>query len=164
MLAKRLATLAPSATLAVQAKAKELKSRGVDVISFGAGEPWLDRRSRDLLLERALSGKPWLKLGRSGLEVDFPVTAQAASGALRDLAKGNDVFSGALLSIFRYLKIDAERTIARFGDAAPGGFVRLSLRRDDVTYSPALYDALSERGAIEPTRFPTEGEVLRVAR
>jgi aspartate aminotransferase len=39
MLAKRLATLAPSATLAVQAKAKELKSRGIDVISFGAGEP-----------------------------------------------------------------------------------------------------------------------------
>ena len=37
MLAKRLATLAPSATLAVQAKAKELKSRGIDVISFGAG-------------------------------------------------------------------------------------------------------------------------------
>ena len=46
MLAKRLATLAPSATLAVQAKAKELKSRGIDVISFGAGEPDFDTPDR----------------------------------------------------------------------------------------------------------------------
>jgi aspartate aminotransferase len=46
MLAKRLATLAPSATLAVQAKAKELRSRGVNVISFGAGEPDFDTPAR----------------------------------------------------------------------------------------------------------------------
>ena len=46
MLAKRLATLAPSATLAVQAKARELRSRGVDVISFGAGEPDFDTPAR----------------------------------------------------------------------------------------------------------------------
>ena len=42
MLADRLKTLAPSSTLAVQAKAKELRARGVDVISFGAGEPDFD--------------------------------------------------------------------------------------------------------------------------
>ena len=46
MLAKRLATLAPSATLAVQAKAKELRGRGVNVISFGAGEPDFDTPER----------------------------------------------------------------------------------------------------------------------
>ena len=46
MLAKRLATLAPSATLAVQARAKELKRQGIDVISFGAGEPDFDTPSR----------------------------------------------------------------------------------------------------------------------
>ena len=46
MLAKRLATLAPSATLAVQAKAKEMKGRGIDVISFGAGEPDFDTPER----------------------------------------------------------------------------------------------------------------------
>jgi len=46
MLAKRLATLAPSATLAVQAKAKELRSRGLNVISFGAGEPDFDTPER----------------------------------------------------------------------------------------------------------------------
>jgi aspartate aminotransferase len=46
VLADRLKTLAPSATLAVQAKAKELKSRGVDVVSFGAGEPDFDTPAR----------------------------------------------------------------------------------------------------------------------
>ncbi|HEY3064293.1 MAG TPA: pyridoxal phosphate-dependent aminotransferase [Methylomirabilota bacterium] len=46
MLADRLKTLAPSSTLAVQAKAKELRARGVNVISFGAGEPDFDTPSR----------------------------------------------------------------------------------------------------------------------
>ncbi len=46
MLADRLKTLAPSSTLAVQAKAKALRSRGIDVISFGAGEPDFDTPSR----------------------------------------------------------------------------------------------------------------------
>ncbi len=42
MLADRMKTLAPSSTLAVQAKARALRARGVDVISFGAGEPDFD--------------------------------------------------------------------------------------------------------------------------
>jgi len=42
VLADRMKTLAPSSTLAVQARAKELRARGVDVISFGAGEPDFD--------------------------------------------------------------------------------------------------------------------------
>ncbi|MBI4593608.1 MAG: pyridoxal phosphate-dependent aminotransferase [Candidatus Rokubacteria bacterium] len=39
-------SLAPSSTLAVQAKAKALRARGVDVISFGAGEPDFDTPDR----------------------------------------------------------------------------------------------------------------------
>jgi aspartate aminotransferase len=46
VLADRLKTLAPSSTLAVQAKAKDLRARGVDVISFGAGEPDFDTPER----------------------------------------------------------------------------------------------------------------------
>jgi aspartate aminotransferase len=38
-LAARLDVVKPSATLAINAKAQELRARGVDVISFGAGEP-----------------------------------------------------------------------------------------------------------------------------
>src|SRR5207247_3839765 len=46
VLADRLKTLAPSSTLAVQAKASELRARGIDVISFGAGEPDFDTPQR----------------------------------------------------------------------------------------------------------------------
>jgi len=58
-LADRLKTLAPSATLAVQAKAKELRARGVDVISFGAGEPDFDtpQRIKDAALEAMRRGQ-----------------------------------------------------------------------------------------------------------
>jgi len=38
-LAKRVASLTPSSTLAITAKAKELKAAGYDVIGLGAGEP-----------------------------------------------------------------------------------------------------------------------------
>ena len=41
-LSKLARTLKPSATLAITAKAKELKSRGIDIIGFGAGEPDFD--------------------------------------------------------------------------------------------------------------------------
>ncbi len=41
-LSKRVTALAESATLAVSAKAARLKAEGVDVVSFGAGEPDFD--------------------------------------------------------------------------------------------------------------------------
>lgn len=42
MIAERVKTLSPSPTLAVSAKANELKAKGIDIISFGAGEPDID--------------------------------------------------------------------------------------------------------------------------
>jgi aspartate aminotransferase len=39
VLSRRAARLKPSATLAIAAKAKELKANGIDVVDFGAGEP-----------------------------------------------------------------------------------------------------------------------------
>jgi aspartate aminotransferase len=41
-LAKRLSVIEPSMTLKVSAKAAELKAKGLDVVSFGAGEPDFD--------------------------------------------------------------------------------------------------------------------------
>lgn len=38
-LANRVKALTPSSTLAITAKAKELKAKGLDVIGLGAGEP-----------------------------------------------------------------------------------------------------------------------------
>src|SRR5262249_28821566 len=46
MLADRMKTLAPSPTLAMQARAKAMRAQGIDVISFGAGEPGLDTPQR----------------------------------------------------------------------------------------------------------------------
>ena len=39
MLSKRVRNIAPSATLAIDAKAKQLKKEGKDIVIFGAGEP-----------------------------------------------------------------------------------------------------------------------------
>ena len=41
-ISKKIAAIAPSATLAIDAKAKELKAQGIDVAGFGAGEPDFD--------------------------------------------------------------------------------------------------------------------------
>ncbi len=42
MLSKRVESLKPSPTIALSAKLRELKEKGVDVIGFGAGEPDID--------------------------------------------------------------------------------------------------------------------------
>jgi aspartate aminotransferase len=42
MLSKKAQSISPSPTLAIDAKAKQMKSEGVDVIGFGAGEPDFD--------------------------------------------------------------------------------------------------------------------------
>ncbi|WP_339192991.1 pyridoxal phosphate-dependent aminotransferase [Aeribacillus sp. FSL W8-0870] len=50
-LSKRVSTLTPSSTLAITAKAKELKAAGHDVIGLGAGEP--DFNTPDHILDAA---------------------------------------------------------------------------------------------------------------
>ncbi|HPD19486.1 MAG TPA: aminotransferase class I/II-fold pyridoxal phosphate-dependent enzyme, partial [Candidatus Goldiibacteriota bacterium] len=39
MISDRLKKVAPSLTLAIDAKAKQMKKEGIDVVGFGAGEP-----------------------------------------------------------------------------------------------------------------------------
>ncbi|WP_456395967.1 pyridoxal phosphate-dependent aminotransferase [Desulfurobacterium sp.] len=41
-LSKRVVNMSPSPTMAITAKAKEMRSKGIDVIGFGAGEPDFD--------------------------------------------------------------------------------------------------------------------------
>src|SRR6476469_3103123 len=41
-ISKRAAALAPSRTLAIDSKAKQMKAEGQDVVGFGAGEPDFD--------------------------------------------------------------------------------------------------------------------------
>src|SRR5499433_2787781 len=59
MLADRLKTLQPSPTLAMQAKAKAMRAQGIDVISFGAGEPDFDtpRHIKDAAIRALEAGQ-----------------------------------------------------------------------------------------------------------
>lgn len=45
-LSRRIRQVRPSATLAVDARARELKAQGIDIVSFGAGEPDFDTPDR----------------------------------------------------------------------------------------------------------------------
>ncbi len=42
MLSKKALSISPSPTMAIDSKAKEMKSQGIDVVGFGAGEPDFD--------------------------------------------------------------------------------------------------------------------------
>ena len=42
MISKRISLISPSVTLAISAKAKQMKAQGLDVVGFGAGEPDFD--------------------------------------------------------------------------------------------------------------------------
>jgi aspartate aminotransferase len=59
-ISKRAADVPSSATLAVTARAKELKAKGVDVVDFGAGEPDFD--TPDFIKEAAIKA---LKAGKT---------------------------------------------------------------------------------------------------
>ena len=51
-LSDRINTVAPSATLAVDSKAKAMKAAGLDVVGFGAGEPNFPKIGRASCRER----------------------------------------------------------------------------------------------------------------
>ena len=59
-ISKNAASVSPSVTMAVTARAKELKGQGVDVVSFGAGEPDFD--TPDFIKQVAID---MLKAGRT---------------------------------------------------------------------------------------------------
>jgi aspartate aminotransferase len=72
-LADRVKTLTPSSTLAITAKAKELKASGIDVIGLGAGEP--DYNTPENILKAAAAS----------MEAGF--TKYTPAGGLPDLKK-----------------------------------------------------------------------------
>ncbi len=58
-ISKNAASVSPSVTMAVTARAKELKAQGIDVVSFGAGEPDFDTPEfiKDIAIEALKAGK-----------------------------------------------------------------------------------------------------------
>lgn len=79
----RLAAIAPSATLAVDAKAKALKAAGRPVIGFGAGEP--DFPTPDYIVEAAVAAAKDPANHKYSLAKGLPVLREAiAAKTLRD--------------------------------------------------------------------------------
>jgi aspartate aminotransferase len=66
-LSERARAIKPSPTFAVEAKAREMRARGIDVIGFGAGEPDFDtpEHIRD-------AGIDAINSGFTDLDVDHP--------------------------------------------------------------------------------------------
>jgi len=116
-LSNRVKTLSPSSTLAITAKAKELKKKGHDVIGLGAGEP--DFNTPDYILEAAQKAmqKGMTKYTPSG---GIPELKTAISNKFKrdnDLTYSNDqiiVTSGAkhaLYTLFQVLLNEGEEVI-----------------------------------------------------
>ena len=79
----RLSAIAPSATLAVDARAKELKAAGRPVIGFGAGEP--DFPTPDYIVEAAVAAAKDPKNHRYSPAAGLPELREAiAAKTLRD--------------------------------------------------------------------------------
>ncbi len=76
-LSERVQAIKPSVTLAVSAKAKAMKAAGVDVVSFGAGEPDFDT---PVAIKEA--AKKALDAGKTKYE-DTPGTAEARDAVAR---------------------------------------------------------------------------------
>ncbi|MCI1915479.1 MAG: pyridoxal phosphate-dependent aminotransferase [Bifidobacteriaceae bacterium] len=87
-LSKRIDSVSPSATLAVDIKAKQLKASGVDVVGFGAGEP--DFPTPEPIVEAAIEAAKDPKNHRYTPTAGLPELRQAvAAKTLRD--SGYDV-------------------------------------------------------------------------
>lgn len=82
-LSKRIEAVSPSATLAVDTKAKQLKASGIDVIGFGAGEP--DFPTPDPIVEAAVEAARDPKNHRYSPTAGLPQLRSAvAAKTLRD--------------------------------------------------------------------------------
>ncbi len=116
-LANRVGSLTPSTTLAITAKAKEMKARGLDVIGLGAGEP--DFNTPDHILEAATKSmkEGFTKYTPSG---GLPALKKAIAGkllhdqGLEYSAKEIIVTNGAkhaLYTLFQVLLNDGDEVI-----------------------------------------------------
>ncbi len=82
-LSRRLSSIAPSATLAVSNRARELKAQGLPVIGFGAGEP--DFPTPDYIVEAALDAVRDPAMHKYTANKGLPVLREAiARKTLRD--------------------------------------------------------------------------------
>jgi aspartate aminotransferase len=100
-LAKRIGLIKPSPTLAIQAKANALKASGLDIVSFGAGEP--DFETPDNIKEAAIKS----------IQAGF--TKYTAVGGIDELKD----------AVIDKLKRDHPRLLFRAGRSIPFSILRM---------------------------------------
>ena len=96
---RRVGAIAPSATLAVDAKAKALKAKGENVIGFGAGEP--DFPTPPAIVEAAVEAcrlrlRPILMTSFAFCAGVLPLVFASGAGAEVRSVTGITVFAGML--------------------------------------------------------------------
>ena len=98
-----LGNLAPSATLSISAKAKELKAQGIDVVSMTAGEPDFDTPQviKYACIKAIQAGKVRY-LASSGLpELKTEIVKTFASNGINTKAENIIISTGAKFAIFQ---------------------------------------------------------------
>lgn len=98
-----LGQLAPSATLSISAKAKELKAQGIDVVSMTAGEPDFDTPHviKDACIKAIQEGKVRY-LASSGLpELKTEIVKKFASNGINTKSENIIISTGAKFAIFQ---------------------------------------------------------------
>ena len=98
-----LGQLAPSATLSISAKAKELKAQGIDVVSMTAGEPDFDTPQviKDACIKAIQEGKVRY-LASSGLpELKTEIVKKFASNGINTKPENLIISTGAKFAIFQ---------------------------------------------------------------
>lgn len=98
-----LGTLQPSATLAISAKAKELKAQGVDICSMTAGEPDFDtpQEIKDACIKAIQEGKVRY-LASSGLpELKTEIVKKFAQNGIQTKPENIIISTGAKFALFQ---------------------------------------------------------------
>ena len=130
-LSRRVSAISPSATLAVDAKAKALKAAGEPVIGFGAGEP--DFATPDYIVETARPSDLWFKLARENLLFDYAVEYDAKHEVLEKGFRFDDEMEQDFLRFLREQEL--EFTPEEFAEARDDIGLRLRAQISRIRWS-----------------------------
>ena len=109
VLSDRIKSVQPSATLGITSKAKAMKNKGIDVISFGAGEPDFDTPEyiKQAGIEAIRSGKTKYTMSRGTLEIREAICKKLSTFSKLDYEPADIIVSNgakhSLYNIFQAL-------------------------------------------------------------
>ncbi len=145
-LSDRIQRVPPSATLAVTNRAKEMKAQGIDVVSFGAGEPDFD--TPEFLKQAAKAALDNPALTKYGPSNGMPALREVLANKLRQ-ENGLDLSADQV-------------TITAGGKHALYNCAQVMLQEGDKLLIPTpywvSYPAFAQLAGAEPVYIPTSPE------